>query len=59
MYYVQLDGSGHVVAVTQSAGKIEADHMIEVQKYDESLLGKHYDIGTKRFSKRVEAKDEG
>lgn len=42
MYYAQIDHSGICIAVSQLAGKIEAEHMIEIDSYDEKLLGKRW-----------------
>lgn len=43
-YYAQLSGAT-VVAVTQAAERIQADHMIEIDGLDSSLLGATYADG--------------
>jgi hypothetical protein len=43
--YVQLNDSNIVTGVTQAAGTIDAEHMIEIAEYDTSLLGKKYENG--------------
>ncbi|TAH58218.1 MAG: hypothetical protein EWM48_02115 [Sphaerochaeta sp.] len=40
MYYAQIDMDGICYAVTQTTGPIEQDDLIEIDGYDESLLGK-------------------
>lgn len=40
MHYAQIDESGICYAVTQTTGPIEQADMIEIDGYDESLLGK-------------------
>lgn len=42
MYYAQIDHSGICIAVSQLAGEVEAEHMIEIDSYDEKLLGKRW-----------------
>ena len=40
MYYAQINETGICVAVSQLAGKVEQENMIEIDNYDISLLGK-------------------
>ena len=40
MYYAQINEDGICYAVTQTSGTIEQDDLIEIDGYDESLLGK-------------------
>ena len=39
MYYAQIDAEGICFAVTQTWGEIIQDDMIEIEEFDESLLG--------------------
>lgn len=43
MYYAQINETGICVAVSQLAGKVEQENMIEIDNYDISLLGKRWD----------------
>lgn len=44
-YYAQIDGDSIVVAVAETAGAIEAPHMIAIASLDQNLLGKKYENG--------------
>lgn len=39
MYYAQIDENGICFAVTETAGQIEQADMIEIETFDEGLLG--------------------
>lgn len=39
MYYAQIDENGICFAVTQTAGHIDQADMIEIETFDEGLLG--------------------
>lgn len=42
MYYAQINVDGICIGVSQLAGKVETEHMIEIDEYDTSLLGKRW-----------------
>lgn len=48
-YYAQLDQTRRVVAVTETAGPIDAPHMIERPAFDLELLGKIHNEETGEF----------
>lgn len=39
-YYAQIDDARRVVAITETAGLVEAAHMLPINSLDESLLGR-------------------
>ncbi len=45
MFYLQLDINNIVVGISELSGKIEKETMIEIEKFDDSLLGKKYENG--------------
>lgn len=45
MYYAQIGQNSIVVAVTETAGAIDAEDMIKIESFDESLLGMLYSNG--------------
>lgn len=47
--YVQIDASYTVISVSSLSGEVYSDHMIKIDYYDESLLGKHYNRETGEF----------
>jgi hypothetical protein len=44
-YYAQIDQAGICVAVSQLAGAVETEHMVELNSYDTELLGKRWNRG--------------
>lgn len=49
MFYAQIDTTGTCVAVTQTAGPVDAPHMIERPAFDESELGKRWNAEAQSF----------
>ena len=47
--YAQLDENGVVVCISSLSGEVISDHMISIELYDESLLGKLYNRETGEF----------
>lgn len=41
-FYAQIDDTGHVVAVTQTAEPVDQAHMIPIAALDNTLLGMAY-----------------
>jgi len=41
--YAQIDPSGLVLGVSQLSGQVDAPHMIELQAFDASVIGKKWD----------------
>jgi len=58
MYYAQLDESNVCNGVSELAGKVDAPGMIEINSFDETLLGKRYNAKTKEFEEVKEPEDE-
>lgn len=48
-YYAQLNGNQVAVAVTETHSPINAPHMIELESYDLSIIGKKYNHGDHVF----------
>ena len=46
MYYAQINNSEIVIAITETAGAIDAPDMIEIQSCDITLIGSKYTNGT-------------
>ena len=46
IYYAQIDENNTVVGVSQLSDKVNNPNLIELEKYDESLLGKLYKDGS-------------
>lgn len=46
MYYAQINSSGIVCAITQTAGEVSSPDMILIGSFDTSLIGKLYQGGT-------------
>ena len=44
MFHAQINKEQICVGISENAGKIEADNMIVIDGYDESLLGKKYNF---------------
>ena len=44
-YYAQIDENNICIAVSDLSGKVTADNMLRLEKYDTSLLGKKYNNG--------------
>ena len=44
-FYAQVNDKGIVVAVSRLSGRVTAGNMIELEKYDDSLLKKKYSNG--------------
>ena len=42
-YYAQLDDARRVVAVVETAGTLQGDHLVALDSLDESLLGQVHD----------------
>lgn len=42
MHYAQINVDGICIGVSQLAGEVAAEHMIEIDSYDEKLLGKRW-----------------
>lgn len=47
--YAQLDENDVVMGVSALSGEVISYHMIRIDIYDESLLGKHYNRATGVF----------
>jgi len=45
-YYAQINEAGICFAVSELAGEVIADNMVQLESYDTSLLGKRYVNGT-------------
>ena len=58
MYYAQLDTNNICFAVVETNEKLEAPNCIEIDKYDESLLGKMYNFNSKEFEEVLQPKKE-
>ena len=43
LYYAQLDDLNYCIGVSQVAGNLSNDNMIEIESYDPSLLDRKYD----------------
>lgn len=47
--YAQLDKEDVVIGVSSLSGEVSSDHMVKIDYYDESLLGKRYNRETGEF----------
>ena len=47
--YAQLDENGVVVCVSSLSGEVISDHMVSIESYDMSILGKFYNRETGEF----------
>jgi hypothetical protein len=45
MYYAQINANGIVYAITQTSGIVVLSSMIQIESFDESLIGKKYENG--------------
>lgn len=58
MFYAHLDSTGRVQVVSENSGPSDAPHMVEIDSYDTSLLGKVHK-GGKTFGDYLPPRREG
>lgn len=48
-YYAQINNDKVIYSVSELAGSVERSDMIQIDSYDQSLLGKKYNAETGEF----------